>query len=301
MKNVRLALLGGISIALLLAILLGASLVRRVLAPVEQITRTASSIGQSSDLNRRVGYSGPLDEIGRLANTFDLMIERLNRFFESQKNFIADASHELRTPLTVIRGNTELLERNMSAEDRRESLRAIKAESNRMSKILGDLLLVAEIESGETELQREPVSLKGLITDEVKRAQPVAGQRNIIVENLEDIKMMGDSYRLRQLMSNLMDNAIKYTPDGGEIDLSLRRDGEWARLEISDTGIGISSEHLPYIFDRFYRADKARSRAGGGTGLGLSIVKGIAEQHGGKVEVISALGRGTTFTVWLKI
>ncbi len=300
MHNVRLAMLGGVSLALLLSVLSGAFLVQRALAPVEQITRTASIIGESSDLSRRVGYTGPADEIGRLAMTFDQMIERLHRFFQSQKNFVADASHELRTPLTVIRGNTDLLERNMSEEDRRESLRAIKVESNRMSTILADLLLLAEIESGQTDRQEE-VSLKGLVLDEAKRAHPLSGNRKIITERLENISITGYSYRLKQLLSNLVNNAIKYTPDGGTITISLFREGEWARLEVSDTGIGIPPEHLPLIFDRFYRVDKARSRAGGGTGLGLAIVKGIAEQHGGKVTVTSQPGKGSTFTVRLKI
>ena len=300
MNNVRLALLGGVSLALLLSVLLGAFLVQRVLSPVEQITRTASSIGGSSDLSRRVGYVGPADEIGRLAMTFDQMIERLHRLFQSQKNFVADASHELRTPLTVIRGNVDLLERNMSEEDRRESLRAIKAESNRMSKIVSDLLLLAEIESGQLEPPEE-VSLKGLVLDEAKRAQPLAGNHKILTGRLENISITGDAYRLKQLLSNLVNNAIKYTPEGGSITLSLFRESEWARLEVSDTGIGIPPEHLPHMFDRFYRVDKARSRAGGGTGLGLAIVKGIAEQHGGRVTVASEPGKGSTFTAWLRM
>ena len=228
------------------------------------------------------------------------MIERLHRFFQSQKNFVADASHELRTPLTVIRGNVDLLERNMSEEDRRESLRAIKSESSRMSKIVSDLLLLAEIESGQTE-PPEKVSLRGLVLDEAKRAQPLAGNHKIMTGQLESISITGDAYRLKQLLSNLVNNAIKYTPDGGTITLSLFRDGEWVRLEVRDTGIGIPPEYLPHMFDRFYRVDKARSRAGGGTGLGLAIVKGIAEQHGGKVNVVSESGKGSTFTVWLRI
>src|SRR3972149_736231 len=300
MHHVRVALLGGASAGFLLSVLLGAFLVQRALAPVEQITRTASSIGESSDLSRRVGYAGPVDEIGRLAMTFDQMIERLHRFFQAQKNFVADASHELRTPLTVIRGNVDLLERNMSEEDRRESLRAIKAESSRMSKVVSDLLLLAEIESGQIE-PAERIALKGLVLDEAKRAQPLAGNHKIITGRLEDISITGDAYRLKQLLSNLVNNAIKYTPEGGTITLSLFREGEWACLEVSDTGIGIPPEHLPHMFDRFYRVDKARSRAGGGTGLGLAIVKGIAEQHGGKGFLVSEVGKGRNITVFFLI
>jgi heavy metal sensor kinase len=300
MRNVRLALLSGVSLALLLAVLLGAFLVRRALAPVEQITRTANSIEVSSDLGRRVGYTGPADEVGRLATTFDRMIERLHHFFESQKDFVADASHELRTPLTVIRGNVDLLERNMSEPDRRESLRAIKAEADRMSGIVSDLLLLAEIEAGQAETQ-EKVALKRLALEEIERAQTIAAGRKIITGRLETIYVKGDGYRLKQLLDNLVSNAIKYTPENGTITISLFRDGEWARLEVSDTGTGIPPEHLPRVFDRFYRVDKARSRAGGGTGLGLAIVKEIAERHDGKVTVESEPGKGSTFTVWLRI
>jgi len=300
MKNVRVALLGGISLALILSVLLGAFLVRRALSPVEKITRTASGIGGSSDLSRRVGYTGPADEVGRLATTFDKMIARLHRVFESQKDFVADASHELRTPLTVIRGNVDLLEKNMSEADRRESLQAIKTEANRMSSIVGDLLLLAEIEAGRGQLQ-EKVSLKKLVLEELERAKSLAGNHQITTGCLENIAVTGDAYRLKQLLGNLVSNAIKYTPDGGTISISLFQDGGWARLEVKDTGIGIPPEHLPRVFDRFYRVDKARSRAGGGTGLGLAIVKEIAEQHGGRVDAKSTPGKGSIFTVWLKI
>lgn len=232
--------------------------------------------------------------------TFDHMIERLYRVFESQKQFVADASHDLRTPLTVIQGNVDLLKRNLGEADRRESLRAIEAESKRMSKIVDDLLLLAEIESGQIERQEE-VSLREIVLEEFKRAQQLAGNREIVIGRLENLSINGDTYKLKQLLGNLTDNAIKYTPEGGTITLSLFQDDDWARLEVADTGIGISPEHLPRLFDRFYRVDKARSRAGGGTGLGLAIVKGITEQHGGKVTVISEPSKGSTFTAWLKL
>lgn len=300
MGNLRWALLGGALIALSLAALSGAALVRRALSPVERITRTAMTIEESSDLSRRVGHRGPADEIGQLATTFDHMLERLHRVFQSQKHFVADASHELRTPLTVIQGNLDLLKRNLSEADRKESLRAIEAESRRMSKIVNDLLLLAEAESGQIERQ-EKVSLKEIVMEEFKRARTLAGNHKIVTGQLEDLAVNGDSYKLKLLFGNLVSNAIRYTPEGGTITLSLFWDDHWARLEVADTGIGISPEHLPRIFDRFYRVDKARSRATGGTGLGLAIVKGIAEQHGGKVTVASELGKGSTFTAWLKL
>jgi two-component system phosphate regulon sensor histidine kinase PhoR len=145
------------------------------------------------------------------------------------------------------------------------------------------------------------VSLKDLLLDAQDRALLLAGNRRIVVGRQDDLWVKGDGHKLDQMINNLVSNAVKYTPDGGTITLSLSQEGDWARFEVTDTGIGISPEHLPHLFDRFYRVDKARSRAGGGTGLGLAIVKGIAEQHGGRVAVTSEPGKGSTFTVWLKL
>jgi signal transduction histidine kinase len=300
MNQVRWAILGGILVTLVLVGISGGVIVRRALSPVEQITRTAQSIESSSDLSRRVGYTGPMDEIGRLATTFDHMIGHLHRVFESQKNFIADASHDLRGPLTVIRGNLDLLKRNLGDQERQESLRAMEAETVRMEKMANDLLLLAEVESEQMERQ-EMVSLREILLTGLKRAQRMGGNRKVVIDQQEDLSIMGDVYRLSQLLENLIDNAIKYTPEGGTITLSLFRDGDWALMEVADTGVGIAPEHLPHAFDRFYRVDKARTRARGGSGLGLAIVRGIAEQHGGKVTVTSDSGKGSTFTVWLKL
>jgi signal transduction histidine kinase len=300
MSQVRWALLASILIALTLAAVSGGMVVRSALSPVSQITRIARSIENSADLNRRVDYRGPTDEIGRLAATFDHMIEHLNHAFQSQKHFIADASHELRSPLTVIRGNLDLLKRNLGEKDRSESQRVIGAETARMEHIVNDLLTLAEIESGQLNRQ-ELVSLKEILLSELKRSQSIAGNRRIITGRQEDLKVRGDVQRLKQLLINLVDNAIKYTPEGGTITLSLFQDGDWARLEVVDTGIGIAHEHLSHIFNRFYRVDKARSRVSGSTGLGLAIVKEIAEQHGGKATVASEANEGSTFTVWLKL
>lgn len=300
MSQVRWALLASVLMALTLAGILGAVLVRRTLSPVERITRTAQSIEAGSDLTRRVGYSGTMDEVGQLATTFDHMIERLARAFQSQRHFVADASHELRGPLTVLRGNLDLLRRNLSDEDRRESLRAIEAETARMVRIVDDLLLLAEVESGHLGPQ-ENVALEEILLEELGRAQPLAGNRKIIIGHQENLTVSGDAHRLKQLLANLVDNAIRYTSEKSIITLSLFREGDWARLEVADTGVGIAPEHLPHIFDRFYRVDKARSRFGGGTGLGLAIVKGIAEQHEGRVTVTSEPGKGSVFTVWLKL
>jgi signal transduction histidine kinase len=298
MSQVRWAILGGVLVTLVLVGISGGVIVRRALSPVEQITRTAQSIESSSDLSRRVGYTGPTDEIGRLAATFDHMIGHLHRVFESQKNFIADASHDLRGPLTVIRGNLDLLKRNLNNQERQESLRAMEIETDRMGELVNDLLLLAEVESEQMERQGI-VSLREILLTGLKRAQQMGGNRKVVIDQQEDLSIRGDVYRLSQLLGNLIDNAIKYTTEGGTITLSLFRDGDWARMEVADTGVGIAPEHLPHVFDRFYRVDKARTRAKGGSGLGLAIVRGIAEQQGGKVTVMSDSGKGSTFTVWL--
>jgi len=299
MDQVRWVLIASVLVALTLTTILGGIIVRGALSPVSQITQTAKKIETSPDLSRRVGYSGPMDEIGQLATTFDHMIERLDKAFQSQKKFVADASHELRSPLTVIRGNLDLLRRNLGKRDRQESLRALEAEITRMVKIVDDLLFLAEVDSGHLE-QQEIVTLKEILMEELERVRPLAKSRQFVVNRSEDLVVRGDAQGLKRLIGNLIDNAIRHTPEDGTISLSLFRDGDWACLEVSDTGIGIARQHLPHIFDRFYRVDAARSRSKGGAGLGLALVKEIAEQHGGKVKVTSEPDRGSTFTVWLK-
>jgi len=294
------ALVLGISAAISVAALSGWFLTRRALQPLVQMAETARRIGEGPDLGPRVAYEGPQDEVGKLASTFNHMLDRIHRAFESQRHFIADSSHELRTPLTVIRGNLDLLKRNLNPGAQGEALAAIEREAARMSKIVSDLLLLAQIESPGA-LEHHPVSLNSLLLEAYERAQPMAGGRHVLLGRQDTVTVMGDADKLRQLITNLVDNAIRYTPEGGSIHLSLRGDGPWARLEVADTGVGIPPEHLPHVFDRFYRADKARSRAQGGTGLGLAIVKGIAEAHGGRVTVTSQPGEGSTFTVWLKV
>ncbi len=300
MSQVRWALLASVLVALILATVSGEMIVRGALSPVSHIAQTARRIETSADLNQRVGYTGPKDEVGELATTFDHMIEHLDRVFQSQKHFVADASHELRGPLTVIRGNLDLLKRRLGEEDRHESLEAIDRETVRMTKIVDDLLFLAKVESGEL-AQQQRVALKEILLGELDRAKTLAGDRKIVAGQQENLNVRGDAQKLKQLLGNLVDNAIKYTPEHGAITLSLFQDEKWARLEVADTGIGIAPEHQSQIFDRFYRVDKARSRVSGSTGLGLAIVKGIVEQHEGKITVSSESGKGSTFTVWLKL
>lgn len=300
MNQVRWALLGSILVALALAIVSGGVLIRRALSTVSSIAETAQRIESSSDLSQRVAYEGPMDEVGQLATTFDHMIDHLERAFASHKHFIADASHDLRSPLTVLQGNLDLLKRNMSDEDRKESLRAMEAETQKMSRIVDDLLLLADVESGQIE-RLESVPLKEVLLEGYERGRQLAGGRNIVVRRQEDVAVPGDALRLKRLLCNLVDNAVRYTPEDSTITLSLFQDNGWARLEVADDGPGIGPEHLPHVFERFYMADKARSRAAGGNGLGLAIVKAIAEQHGGTVTATSTPGRGSTFTAWLEV
>jgi len=301
MSEVRWSLLAAVSVALVLAGVSGWVIVRRALSPVERVTRAARDIETGSDLGRRVAYSGPADEVGRLAATFDHMIEHLERVFQSQKHFVADASHDLRGPLTAIQGNLDLLKfDDLNPEERQESLKAVEAETWRMASIVSDLAVLAELESGHLE-QQEDVSLRGMLLDTREWAGLLAGNRRIVIERQDDLWVKGSAHRLERLLRNLVGNAIKYTPDGGTITLSLFQDGDWACLQVSDTGIGIAPEHLPHIFDRFYRVDEARTRGDGGSGLGLAIVKGIAEQHRGRVTAASEPGKGSRFSVWLRL
>lgn len=283
-----------------LAVLVGRVLSGRALQPVSAITETAASIAATGDFGERIAYTGPQDEIGRLAATFNRMIDRLESTFQAQKKFIADSSHELGTPIAVIRGNADLLGRPLPPEEAGESLRAIRSEAARMERIVSDLLEMAELDLAEGD-GAQPVRLDQLAREVCAFARPVASGKELFLPKLESVTVAGNPDRLRELLLNLVDNAIKYTLDGGRIALSVRRDGPWAEVAVSDTGIGIPVEEQEKIFDRFYRVDKARSRAGGGTGLGLAIARAIVEGHGGRISVASELGRGSTFLVRLPV
>lgn len=304
LRTLRLALGVGFGASLLLAALVGAFLARVALRPVDEITRTARQIAAgkgATELGRRISIRQPNDEVGRLASTFNEMLERLERLFEAQQRLVADVSHELRSPLTTLRGNLDLLRRG-AIEDpqmREEALMAMEAEAARMSRLLSDLLLLAQADAG-IQLQLKPVELDTLLLEVYRQALVMAAGRVQVHLGSEDQALvMGDADRLRQLLLNLVENAIKYTPPGGKVTLSLAREPGWVYVTVADTGIGIAPEDLPHIFERFYRADKARSRAMGGTGLGLSIAQWIAQAHGGQITVESRLGEGSTFTLWL--
>jgi len=285
---------------LILAIGVGAALAKAALSPIDRITKTARQI-RAEGLNRRLNLSGPEDEVTRLANAFDEMLDRLETAFQRERQFTADVSHELRTPLTVIKGTAEVALRGKDPQEYAEALTTADGEVDRMSNIINALLTLARADAGQQQFETDTVNMKELVEDACATFTPLAAKKGISLdaEAEESVEVYGDRERLRQLLHNLVANAVNYTPSGGAVTISLGKDGDWAKITVIDTGAGIPEDDLPHIFDRFYRVDSARSRGEGGAGLGLSIVKWIAEAHGGKIDVESEVGKGSTFTVWL--
>lgn len=292
-------MLGGGIIALLVSLMLGDLIARRILIPVEAIARTAQNITAAEDLEQRIPYSGPQDELGRMVRVFNETLDRLERQFQAQKRFVGDVSHELRTPLTSIQGNLDLL--RLYGPDAR-SIQAMESEAQRMSRLVGDLLLLAQADSGQLPMTFQPTDLDHLVLEVYNEAVLLSkGRYHVKLGKMDVVRIEGDADRLKQLLLNLVTNAFKYTKEGGSVEITLQGRPNEAQVSVSDTGIGIPAEDLPHIFDRFYRVDKARSRGAGGTGLGLSIVKWIAEAHQGRVKVESEVEKGTTFTVILPL
>ncbi|MDD5094768.1 MAG: ATP-binding protein [Dehalococcoidia bacterium] len=280
----------------------GVFLARRALKPVDQIAQTALQI-EEKDLSQRIPVDTK-DELGRLATVLNQMIERLEKAFKRQRQFAADASHELRTPLAVIQAESTLaLEKDRPAEEYRSSLELVVQESEHMSHIISQLLTLARADSGKEQMTFETIDLGKLIGDVVQDAEVLSREKGLRFElgRMDNAMVTGDKARLKELLLNLLDNAIRYTPTGGTVSLSLVRQDRMAVMAIKDTGIGIPPEHLPHIFGRFYRVDKARSRTDGGSGLGLAICQHIVESHGGRIEVESQIGKGSTFSVFLPL
>ncbi len=295
-------LVGGGVAAIALAAVIGYFSASRALKPLKIVTQTALQITRADDLSRRIPLTRTEDdEVSRLITAFNETLERLERLFNAQRRFVADVSHELRTPLTAIRGNVDLIRRMGQADP--QSLDDIKSETERMTRLVGDLLLLAQADAGNLPLARQPVELDTLLLEVGREAQVIAGNVHLVVGDMDQATVIGDRDRLKQVVLNLVTNAIKFTPDGGKVTLCLSRAaGAWARLTVTDTGLGIPPDELPNIFSRFYRVDKARSRAMGGAGLGLSIAQRITQMHGGRIEAASeGEGQGTTFAVWLPL
>lgn len=300
LESLLLVLFAGGLLAIGAAALVGWTTAGTALRPLEQVTDTALQISRADDLSRRIPMKGePRDEVGQLIQAFNETIERLEKLFESQRRFLADVSHELRTPLTAIRGNVDLIRRMGTADA--ESLDAITSDVDRMTRMVRDLLMLAQAESGKLPLAKEDIELDTLLLEVFHQAKVLSQDRVEVRLAAEDqARVMGDRDRLKQVLLNLVANALEHTPAGGGVRLGLACVGEWARLTVSDTGSGIPKEELPHIFERFYRVDRSRHRsARGGAGLGLSIAYWLTRSHQGRLEVDSEVGKGTTFSVWL--
>ena len=276
-----------------------AMLTSTLFQPLEEIATAARQITRADDLSRRVPHSSRTDEIGELARAFNQTLERLDRLFRSQQRFLADVSHELRTPLTSVRGNLDLMSRFGSYDE--ESMAVIQDEIRRMSRLLDDLLLLARADTGGLPLHHEPVELDNVLIEVYRQVSRIEKPVTVELTDVDQVMIVGDEDRLKQLILNLVDNGIKYSQPGGTVKLSLAKDDSMAYLTVSDTGIGIPPEDLPHIFDRFYRVDKARSRGQGGSGLGLAIVKWVVQAHGGDIKVNSVVGEGTEFRITLPL
>jgi len=287
-------------ITLLAAASLAYFLACKALSPVDGLRRMTDEI-TAERLDRRLPIGNAADELGLLARTINSMIARLERSFSETRRFTADASHELRTPISVIRSEAEL---GLTAPDCPESARkrfeSIVEECSRLADLTTQLLALCREEAGLAQLRRAPVGLGSLISDSATVMRPLADakQQGLVVDIQEDAIILGDADRLRQVLCNLMENAIKYTPAGGHVSVTVGRHNSEAVLTVQDNGVGISAEDLSRVFDRFYQVAPGRSE-GGGAGLGLSIVKSIVTAHEGRIEVASELGSGSVFQVFV--
>jgi len=316
LASIRQILLVTSALGLALALAGGWVLAGRALRPVDRVTAAAASIaagdGTATSLEARLPVPATDDELSRLSATFNAMLDRLQSSFLAQERFVADASHELRTPLTAIRGNVDVLSRQARSKDRGltsadllPALTDIRNESDRMRRLLDDLLLLARTDGGRDPAdmaiaRRARVRIDAIAAEAVRSAEGLASGQILELEAPRGIELPGDPDRLHQLIMILIDNAIRHTPAGGRVRVAVgaTTDGA-ARIAVRDEGEGIAAEHLPHIFERFYRADGARGRSSGGTGLGLAIAQAICRAHGGALAVKSAPGQGATFIATL--
>jgi heavy metal sensor kinase len=276
-------------------------LARRALSPVDHMTRSAQRIS-GEHLTERLLETGTGDELDRLARTLNEMLTRLDESFRQVRQFSADASHELQTPLTILKGEIEVaLRSGRTPEEYQGVLTSSLEEIERISRLVEGLLLLARADSGVLRMDHKPVAVHELVAEVAAQMQKMADDQGVSLhlEKLTPVTLCGDREQLFRLLLNLMDNAIKYTPAGGRVTVSLHADASQALISVTDTGIGLSEAEQAQIFTRFYRAAQARSQSGGGAGLGLCIAQSIAEAHGGKIQVHSSPGQGSTFTVAL--
>jgi two-component system OmpR family sensor kinase len=286
---------------------LGLWLVRLGLRPLDAIGDTAAAIA-AGDLSRRVERADDRTEVGRLGQSLNAMLTQIESAFRAQeaserklRRFVADASHELRTPLAAVRAYAELFDRGAAKrpDDLERSMTGISRESERMSLLVDDLLLLARLDDGRP-LERVPVQLDEVVGEAVETAQAVEPDRPIELDT-DPAVVIGDRDRLRQIVDNLLSNVRAHTPPGTPVSVSVRRQNGTAEIAVTDSGPGLEEEHLAHVFERFYRADSSRARASGGVGLGLAIVAAVAEAHGGRVSARSTPGGGATFEIALPL
>lgn len=296
----------GLPLALLLASLGGFWLASRALRPIDHITQTARTIS-ASDLGQRIHYQGPADEVGRLAQTFDNMLDRLQAAFVRERRFTGDAAHELRTPLAALKGRIGVtLSRPRQPAIYQETLKEMEQQVDRLIRLSSDLLFMARLDQAQFRPQTEKIELTDLIAAVSDQVSPLAEAKAItLAENIPaGLTLYGDLDPLIRLYLNLLDNAVKYTPNGGRVTIQAEKLETKVIVSVSDSGPGIAAEHLPHLFERFYRVEGDRSRGWrengqGGAGLGLAIAYEIARAHDGNLTIQSEIGRGTTFTVQL--
>ena len=300
-RNFRRNLVLAFMMSMVTGALGGWFLARKTLRPIEEITTNTNRI-TATNLSERLPITGTDDELDRLAATINDMVNRLEAAFQKLLQFTADAAHELRTPIAALRGETEvILSQDRTSADYREALINNLGRLEFLTRLVNDLLLLAQADEGKGTLRRESIQLNKLVEDLGDAYGAVAGKRGVTLslDTSLPVSIAGDDTRLRQLFSNLIDNAIKYTPSGGTITIAVVPENEKVSVTITDTGMGIIKEEIPRIFDRFYKVDKSRSREEGGTGLGLSICRWIVEAHKGNIDVKSRPGKGTTIRVTL--
>jgi heavy metal sensor kinase len=304
-----------VGVGVAVAVAGGWFLAGRALRPVDRITAAARDIalepGTVQSLSTRLDVPATGDELARLAVTFNQMLDRLEQAFAAQRRFIADASHEMRTPLTAIRGNTDVLLRQATLdelparEDLIDALEDVRRETGRMGRLLQDLLTLARADAPQAEPsdRQRPVDLTEVARDAVHTAQAIATGQQIDLDATEPVMVSANPDHLQQLFLILLENAVRHTPAAGLIAVSIQRNGDHALIRIQDSGEGIAPQHLPHIFERFYRADadSARTRHRGGTGLGLAIAQAIVRSYDGTINASSVIGVGTTFTITLPL
>ena len=299
LRQVLILLAVGLPIGVIIAVTGGFILVRRALKPVDDIAQKAEQITQLN-LSERLPAVNSGDELERLSVSLNHMISRLEDAVQSSKRFVADASHELRTPLTVLRGELENLAQDAALRDpTRESIGSLLEEVDRLAEIVESLLALSKLDAGEASAERVRFDLGELVATTAGQMSLLAEDKHISVrcEVAPGVLVDGDRARMKQVVVNLLDNAIKYTPNGGKVVLKIASEGDYAILEVIDTGVGIPFEALPHMFKRFFRVDDSRSRDQGGAGLGLSIVKSICAAQGAEVNVTSVPGGGSCFRV----